>query len=41
MRLHIVPLADELHERLGWQALEPAFYEGQDVTIMVIEPEAP
>lgn len=30
--------ARPLYERLGWRALEPTFYEGQDVTIMVIEP---
>ncbi len=26
------------YERLGWRAIDSAFYEGQDVTIMQIEP---
>ena len=30
--------AHDFYERLGWRALEPAIYEGQDVTIMAIEP---
>ena len=32
--------ARSFYERLGWHALEPAFYEGRDVTIMAIEPAA-
>ena len=33
--------ARRFYERLGWRAIAPAFYEGQAVTIMEIEPSPP